>query len=98
LASRRLLNPPKLQSWPASDLLTNSVMRVLVGADGTVISAIQLFTPPGSGSKEADQQALDLSRAARFEPLHTGAENLTFGTLIFQWHTLPLTNAPSPTP
>ncbi len=95
LVQRRWLNAPtKLPSWPAADLLTNSVVQVWVEADGQILSPALLL--PGSGSKEADQLALKLARTARFEPLPAAAK-LTRGTLIFEWHTVPPTNA-TPTP
>lgn len=90
LKGRRLLNPPELRSWPATDLLTNTVVQVLVGADGRVMSWKQLLLPSGSGSPEADQHALNLARAARFDPLRTGSRNQTLGLMIFEWHTVPL--------
>lgn len=95
LVDRRLLNPPQLQTWPALDLLTNTVVRVLVRAEGNVFSHTLLAT---SGSKPADQRALDVSRAARFEPLRGASPALTVGALIFEWHTEPLTNPPAVTP
>jgi len=90
LVNRRLLNPPQLQSWPALDLLTNTVVQVLVNAEGNVFSSTLLTL---SGSKEADQNALDVARAARFEPLRRSSPALTIGALIFEWHTAPLANA-----
>lgn len=101
LAQRRLLNPPELSSWPAADLLTNSVVRVQVDAAGNVFSLT--LVPPGSGSKPADRRALELTRGLRFAPLSPPAiiaadpvGQLTSGTLVFEWHTVPLppTNAP----
>jgi TonB family protein len=94
LEQRRLLNPPELPSWPAADLLTNSVVRVRVDAAGNVFSA--RLVPPGSGSKAADRRALELARALRFAPLSqppiVSADpvgQLTPGTLVFEWHTVP---------
>jgi hypothetical protein len=95
LVNRRLLNPPQLKTWSAADLLTNTVVQVLVYAEGPVFSPT-LLTP--SGSKEADQSALDIARAARFEPLRRTFPALTVGALIFEWHTEPLTNAPAANP
>jgi hypothetical protein len=95
LANRRLLNPPKLESWGASDLLTNSVVQVLVNAAGNVISSTLLA---GSGSPKADKFSLDFARMARFEPLRNGAAKLSVGTMIFEWHTVPTTNAPASAP
>jgi hypothetical protein len=105
LSERHLLNPPELPSWPAADLLTNSVVRAQVDAAGNVHSFT--LVAPGSGSKAADQRALELTRLLRFAPLSqppvisadpTG--RLTSGTLIFEWHTVPpppATNAPTAT-
>jgi hypothetical protein len=106
LAQRRLLNVMELPSLPGSDLLTNSVVQVLADRAGDTVSVTLL--PPGSGSKEADQRALELAKAARFEPLPRDgaggsanpAAGLSWGRMIFQWHTVPLaeTNAPAGAP
>jgi TonB family protein len=98
VSKRRWLNPPAvLRSWSAADLLTNSVVRVVVDADGLVFSTALL--PPGSGSKAADQSALEMARSARFAPLPRHAKQMT-GTLVFEWHTVPLaeTNSPASKP
>lgn len=101
LAQRRQLNSPELPSQAFGDLLSNSVVRVQVDAAGNVFSSS--LVPPGSGSKLADQRALELARTLQFEPLSQPpvisadpVGQLTSGTLIFQWHTVPLppTNAP----
>jgi len=94
LELRRLLNPPDLPPKPWPDLLTNSVVQVVVFADGNVLSSTLLSS---SGSPDADELALKTANAARFEPLRNGATNLTFGTLIFEWQTVP-TNAPPANP
>jgi hypothetical protein len=105
LAKRRLLSPPTLPAWPGTDLLTNSVVQLLVDAPGNVVSAVLL--PPGSGLRESDRLALELARAARFEPETAGpaqpqdpSAGLTMGTMVFQWQTLPVpsTNVPPATP
>lgn len=105
LAKRRLLSTPTLPSWDHTDLLANSVVQVLVDAQGNAVSVVLL--PPGSGLKDADQLALDLSRAARFEAESTvptwvksSSTGLTIGTMVFQWQTLPAlaTNPPPATP
>ena len=106
LAKRPLLNPVELRSWPGPDLLNDSVVEVLVDAGGNVFSAT-LLLPPRRGKNEADQQALEFARAARFaaeSPPPIFATNpvgrLTRGALIFQWHTepAPTTNAPAAKP
>jgi len=106
LERRRLLNPPELGSWASAELLTRSVVQVLVDASGRVVSVALL--PPGSGSPEADQHALELAKAARFEPAPgsglgvtaSPAAGLSMGKMLFEWHTVPLaaTNAPAAAP
>jgi hypothetical protein len=104
LRHRRLLTPIEPSSWPHSDLLTNTIIDLIVGLDGLPISCE--LRPPGSGSLQADQQALALARATRFASLVSSGPrrdtnsapvaNLARGTLIFQWRTLPQTNATTP--
>jgi TonB family protein len=92
LAQRHWLNAPTdLPPQPAPDLLTNSVVQVWVEPDGQILSAALLL--PGSGSKAADQLALKIARTAQFAPLRATATNSTFGMLIFEWQTIPQTNA-----
>lgn len=95
LAHQRLINPPELPSQPWTDLLTNSVVQVLVSPDGEVISPGLLGR---SGSPAADQFALEVARSVRFERSRNGDAKLTVGVLIFEWHTVPMTNAPAPGP
>ena len=96
LAQRRLLRPLVLPSWPHSDLLTNTVVQIIVDADGRPRSKALLSS---SGYPAADQQALQQAGAARFNPLDesgpaTPLGQLTWGRLIFEWHTvsMPSTN------
>jgi hypothetical protein len=105
LARRQLLSKPALSPWPHSDLLTNSVVQLLVDAQGNTFSAVLL--PPGSGSTNADQRALQFARTARFkpEPAPPGRNQdplagLTIGTMVFEWQTVPVsaTNKPSAAP
>lgn len=94
LAKRRLLSPRILPSQlPAADLLTNTVVRVVVGADGLVASAIQLKQQPGSGSEKADREALAYAKSMRFTPLPVGTKEPTVGAVVFEWH-IASTNAP----
>jgi TonB family protein len=102
LAGRRLLVSPTLKSWPSADILTNSVVQILVDTDGKPVSATLLSK---SGFTEADQHAVREAHRARFEPLNPGdptnpLAGLTWGQLIFEWHTLPLpaTNSPAESP
>ena len=88
LANRRWLNAPTdLPPQSAADTLTNSVVLALVDPDGQVISPVLL--PPGSGSRSADELALELVRGARFTPARGDA---VIGTLLFEWSTLPPTD------
>lgn len=93
LQHRRLLASPDLPSWPAADLLTNSVVRALVGADGLVVSPA---LEAGSGSAEADQFALNQARVARFAPLPAGEKKIGLGVMIFEWQTVPITGTNKP--
>jgi hypothetical protein len=85
LGRRKLLAPAELPSWPHTDVLTNSVVHLLVDADGAPISTALIS---GSGSKEADNYALAMSRRLRFKP-ERAREAITSGAANFQWHTLP---------
>ena len=97
LASRRLLNEPAtLQSWPSADPLTNTLVSVFVDARGNVFSPV--VQRPGSGSKLADQLALKLASDAKFNKVQGQGDALTKGLLIFEWQTIPKTNAPVATP
>jgi TonB family protein len=105
LAARHLLAQFNLPSWTNSDLLTNSIVQILVDAEGRTISATLLS---GSGSKEADQCALKVAKTARFNSLRVSGPDrlaetvpsLSWGQLIFDWHTVPMpaTNAPPANP
>ena len=89
LKSRRLLNQVNVPSLPYNDVIAASRVQVLVDPAGNVFSTVLL---PSENSAEesgrydvADQRALELARTARFAP----AAQLTFGELIFSWHTVP---------
>jgi hypothetical protein len=92
LAQRQLPSQIILTNWPYPNLIASSVVQALVAPAGNVISAILL--PPGDGYAladqydAADQRALDIARAMRFKP----SSQLTFGRIIFNWHTVPPTN------
>jgi hypothetical protein len=103
LASRRLLAPLETPPWPNLDLLTNTIIKVMVNAEGVPIStAVQA----GSGLKAADDYAREQVRSARFESVVSGGPQrstnaitgLTLGEILFEWQTLPLpsTNALPP--
>ncbi|HTG45052.1 MAG TPA: hypothetical protein VK633_11030 [Verrucomicrobiae bacterium] len=105
---RALLTKFDLPSWPHPDLLSNTVVQVLIDADGFSLSATPLSE---SGSREADRFATQAAARARFSrvrPLDQSNadrpdEGLTWVRLVFQWHTLPplatnQTGAPSSAP
>ena len=97
LTGRRILNvPANLPAWSSTDTLTNTLVRVFVDARGNVFSPV--LQRPGSGSKDADQYALKLARDAKFSTGQKNGDTLTKGLLIFEWQTLPKTNAPAAIP
>jgi len=99
LAHLHLLTLLRLPPQTSADLLTNTVVQVLVDAQGYPFSAVVLT---GSGSPAADNDALALAKTVRFEPKQAAAlgtvppDTMTLGKLIFEWQTLPPppTNAP----
>lgn len=102
LAKRRLLSKFELPAWQSTELLTNSVIQVLVDGVGNTLSAVLLTS---SGNTNADPYALQLAKNARFEPAQkagperssTDRAGLMTGKLIFQWQTLPPSNGTAPT-
>lgn len=102
LAARPLAVPLELPAWPATELLRDSVVELAVAPSGEVVFAtlLSVHGPKSTEQQRADARALELARSARFrprpaesvsEPLSGG--QLDWGTLVFQWHTVP----PSPT-
>jgi hypothetical protein len=95
LENRRLLTPLDVPVWPNTDLLTNTIVKVLVNAEGIPISAALLSS---SGLKAADDYARDLARSARFEsvavsgPQRTDSPiaGLSIGEILFEWRTVPV--------
>ncbi len=111
LATRPLLSDFKLNSWPATVILTNSEVLVAVNPEGAVFSAVLLAKcgpKDDPGASEADASALNLAKSARFRPLQwngpgqptVSPSRLTWGTVTFHWNTsaLPATNAPPKDP
>ena len=94
LARRKRIDAPELPSWTHHDVLAPTTVELMVDRDGGVLAATLLTR---SGLPAADEHALALARAARFEPVASepGAPLLTWGQLVFQWQVLPPgTNAP----
>lgn len=95
LARRKLLTTPELPSWPHAEILTNSVVHLVIDAEGVPVSAALVS---GSGYKEADTYALTAAKRLRFRPARA-PNAITTGAANFFWHTLPpgaATNTPSP--
>jgi hypothetical protein len=88
LKNRRLLDPPKLPSWPQEELLANTVVQLLVNQLGDTLSTALLAS---STSKTADEYALKSARSVRFEPVNSSSQSgYSSGRLVFQWHTIPM--------
>jgi len=101
LARRRLATPLALRSCTNLEILSNSVVRIAVDGEGRPVSPTLLSR---SGSTEADQYALEQARAARFDPVRRQpadpalkpASELTWGRMVFRWHTVPPPPADTP--
>jgi TonB family protein len=95
LAQRPLAAPLELPPQVHQELLSNSVVRVMVDRAGRVLSHTLVSS---SGSSAADRSALALAKAARFQPLRPSQSkgsrwaDVTAGELWFQWFTLGTTN------
>ena len=92
LAQRQLPSQINLTNWPYANVIAPSKVQVLVDAAGNVVSTVLL--PPDSvfaaadQYDKADQYALELARSVHFAP----SSHLTVGRMIFNWHTVPMTN------
>lgn len=91
LRNRRILRQPDLPLVPVEDILPPTVVQVVVGELGEVLSAT--LQPPGSGHPPADARALELAWQVQFEALGDRPGPFTWGWLVFQWASPP---APSP--
>lgn len=82
---RALSGKLDLRSWPQEEVLSNSVVQVVVDRAGNVVSSRLLDS---SGSKIVDDYALQRASRVRFT---AASQNLpvasTFQRLTFQWHT-----------
>jgi TonB family protein len=100
LAGRVIISAPDVPSVPHTDILAATVVEVSVKRSGFVFSATVFRS---SGSKMADQTALDLARAIHFKPVMktdtvspSDPVALNWGRIVFQWLTVetPATNNP----
>jgi hypothetical protein len=92
LGRRTLRQRPELPSWPHYDVLASTVVELCVDTQG---EPVVVTLRSESGLRAADDLALKLTAAARFQPLPRPkvetplADTLTWGRLVFRWHTLP---------
>jgi hypothetical protein len=101
LARLRLLTQFHLPPQTNSELLSNTVVQIVVDSNGNPFSSV-IWTR--SGSPDADLLALtNYSKAIRFAPLEAAAlrtvpaDKMISGRLIFEWQTVP-SNAPPVNP
>ncbi len=99
----RLLTTFELPSWQYNEVLTNTVVQLVVNGEGRPTAWTLLS---GSRSPKADAFALAQARAARFEvpggggqpgvPAMAALERTFQGLLVFEWQTVPVpsTNPP----
>jgi TonB family protein len=92
LNQRGLMNQVTAPNQYYSDILSNSVVEAVVGADGLVITARLV---ENSGSPKADADAMALARAARFNPKPGTNQEPEVAKLIFEWFALDLTQTNS---
>ncbi|MEI8043829.1 MAG: energy transducer TonB [Verrucomicrobiota bacterium] len=106
LSGRRLLAPLELPPMRHTDLLTDSVVQIVVNPEGRLVTVPVLLS--SSGSKEADARALRIAGTARVDPIIGGGPRpavnptaqLAWGSMVFEWLTLPVatTNTPAAAP
>ncbi len=104
LARLRLLTRMHLPPQTNTDLLTNTVVQIVVDAQGYPFSSVLWAS---SGSQDADSMALtNFAKAIRFAPPEAAAlgivpqDKMISGKLVFEWQTVPPapTNAPTAKP
>jgi hypothetical protein len=103
ITERRPLSPVLLPTWPHHDVLRPTAIEIAANSSGEV-----LFTrlAASSGLRRADEHALGIARALRFEPIagksSAGAvekSSATTGIAKFIWQQSPAdTAAPAPRP
>lgn len=88
-AGRTLAAPGKLPSWPYDGLLSNSIVEILVDAEGLPLTARMAAV---SGSKEADLWALRWTKGVRLQPAEPDPAPPPFALarLVFTWQTAEL--------
>jgi TonB family protein len=80
--SDRLLESPKLRTWPSDNLLTVTVVQIAVNSLGEVLAA---SLDASSGLAEADAEAVAAARTLRFRPSRMAGT--IWGQAVFRWQT-----------
>jgi hypothetical protein len=95
LAEWTLATRVTLPSWRHTDLLTNTVVHVVVDRWGQTVTTALIAS---SGLALADEDAMRLVKEARFVPgtVRGPKAEYTSGNLVFRWHTQAPTNAAAP--
>jgi TonB family protein len=106
VSGRRLITPLELLPVQHTDLLTDTVVQIVINSEGRLAAVPILLSR--SGSKEADARALRIASTVRFDPMIGGGPGtvanptaqLAWGSMIFEWLTVPVppTNTPTATP
>jgi|GEM_PF-1086140 len=94
LVKRIQLLPTNLPAWASDMMITNTVVELAADASGEVVSA---RLTGRSGLPAADLEALKVARKMTFQPmLGDGKNQMTWGTLLFEWQSFlpPETNSP----
>jgi hypothetical protein len=97
LAGRPLLSRPSLKLQPADTILSNTVVYVVVDAQGRVFAPPVLASTDSLGTPTAaDAEALATAAGLLFQPLTRlpgqpapASFSLTPGRLVFHWQTVP---------
>ncbi len=97
LSRRKLLTAIETPAWTNEDLLTNTVLQVVIDPDGRPLSVTPVSS---SGFGPADEYAYREGRRARFEPFLNQpnvSSGFTPGAMVFEWQTVPApgTNKPA---
>jgi TonB family protein len=83
--ARRWKLPPTLGPWTGSELLGSTRLDVAVNPQGSVVLS---QVSESSGSRAADEQALEAVRKAQFQPVPGAGRRPEFGSTQVEWVTV----------